>query len=160
VRSASAPILLLALAVPVLAPGLARADEAPAPARAEDAAAPPFVQVRLGAELGFLSPLAHSLQFSEGNSRFDYVAEGGQDTLYLFARLTAELELARRHTITLLYQPLDLRSTPVAKRDLTIDNIAFPEGTPLDLRYGFDFWRLSYLYDFFADPGVELGIGG
>ncbi len=119
----------------------------------------PFVQVRLAAELGMLAPLAHRLQFSKGNSRFDYVGEGGQDTLFFFARIAAELELAQRHTLTLLYQPLDLRTSAVAKRDLTIDNVSFPEGTPLDLRYGFDFYRLSYLYDFFPQARAELSIG-
>jgi hypothetical protein len=157
VSLATAALVLAALRL--LPPAAARADE-PAAAVPTAAEAPPFVQVRLGAELGLLAPLAHRIQFSRGNSRLDYLDEGGQDTLYLFARLTAELELARRHTITLLYQPLDLRSSVVAERDLTIDNVAFPQGTPLDLRYGFDFWRLSYLYDFFEQPGVELSIGG
>lgn len=133
-------------------PGVAAAASAPA-----DSA--PFVQVRLGAEVGLLAPLAHTIQFSRDNTRFDYVDEGGQDTLYLFARLTAELVLARQHVVTFLYQPLDLRSSPVARRDLLIDNVAFPAGTPLDLRYGFDFYRLSYLYDFFPQEEAELGLG-
>lgn len=29
----------------------------------------------------------------------------------------------------------------------------------MDFRYGFDFYRLSYMYDFFADPDQELAVG-
>jgi hypothetical protein len=37
--------------------------------------------------------------------------------------------------------------------------VTFPSDTAVELRYGFDFYRLSYLYDFFADPKNELAIG-
>ena len=32
-------------------------------------------------------------------------------------------------------------------------------GTPMELRYGFDFYRISYLFDFWKDPRNELAAG-
>jgi hypothetical protein len=117
--------------------------------------------VRLIGELGFLAPLAHTIQFSKDGTRFDYVDEGGQDNLFFAARLSAELLLARRHAIILLYQPLNLQSEVLLGRDVLVDGQLFPADTGVRLRYGFDFYRVSYLYDFFGDnPRLEVSIGG
>jgi hypothetical protein len=117
------------------------------------------VQVRALAELGFLAPVAHSIQYGKNGTDFDYLDEGAQDVLFLFGRLSAELELAGRHTIVLLYQPLDLRTKTRLRRDVLIDELLFPAQTALDLRYGFDFYRLSYLYDLCDWPENELSVG-
>ena len=52
-----------------------------------------------------------------------------------------------------------LETNGVLERDITIDRLVFPEGTPVDFRYGFDFWRVGYHYNFFGDqPGMELSL--
>ena len=43
--------------------------------------------------------------------------------------------------------------------DLAVLDVIFPEDTAVDFRYGFDFYRFSYLYDFFDHPDQELSIG-
>jgi hypothetical protein len=49
----------------------------------------------------------------------------------------------------------------VLQNDLSVDKQLFPATTPMDFRYGFDFYRASYLYDFwFNDPDRELAVGG
>ena len=141
----------------------------PEDGRAEDGAAEPeeapvevvpFVQLLAVAEYGFLAPLAHTIQFGKTGSVLDYVAEGGQDNLFAFGRVSAEMNIDRGHTVVFLYQPLEARTSAVLARDLTIDGLVFPEGTPVDFRYGFDFWRLGYHYNFFGDqPGMELSLG-
>jgi len=40
-----------------------------------------------------------------------------------------------------------------------VDEALFVAGTPLKIKYGFPFYRLSYLYDFFDDDRRELSIG-
>jgi hypothetical protein len=41
-----------------------------------------------------------------------------------------------------------------------VDNVLFPAGTAVDFRYGFDFYRVSYLYDLLGSRGDhELGLG-
>jgi hypothetical protein len=121
---------------------------------------PPFFQLALSLELGFLAPVAHSIQYGKGNASFDYVGEGGQDNLFFFWRIQAETVLAQRHSIVFLYQPLNLTSQVTMPRDVTFYTKLFPAGTATDSRYGFDFYRLTYHYDFLGrGRGVELGLG-
>ena len=116
-------------------------------------------RVRLHAEIGSLAPLKHTIQFDKAGTEFDYIADGGQNNLFLFTRLSADLDLGDRHTVVLLYQPLDLRTSVLLTDDLTVDEETFLAGTPMDLRYGFDFTRASWLYDLQADPEKELALG-
>ena len=111
------------------------------------------------AELGFLAVVAHTIQLSEGNSTLDYVNEGGQDTLFNLAKLSLDFELNPQHKLVFLYQPLTLSGTAVTERDLKIDNIDFPTGTPMRFLYDFPFFRGSYLYDFDPSPDEELAAG-
>ncbi len=120
----------------------------------------PGYSVRLVGEAGFLASLSHTIQFGKEGSDFDYVEEGGQDTLYFVQRASIELELARRHTLILLYQPLSLETSEVLRREVVVDDVVFPEGTPMKYTYDFPFYRLSYLYDFFDDPALEVAVGG
>ncbi len=117
------------------------------------------VAVKFYLELGTFGVLAHTIQQGRDASTFDYKREGGQDSLFFFARLSAELEILKRHSIILLYQPLDLRTSATLRRDIRMEGLDYPAGTPMNFRYGFDFYRVSYLYDFFADPKHELAIG-
>jgi len=117
------------------------------------------VQLRLHAELGALLPISHKIQFDKGGTWFDYVADGGQDNLFRFARLSADLDLGDRHTVVFLYQPLDLQTSVRLNEDLVVDEATFTAGTPMELRYGFDFYRMSWLYDLQADPDRELALG-
>jgi hypothetical protein len=118
-----------------------------------------WIQFKAAVELGFLAPLHHRIQFSKSGTYFDYVEEGNQDNLFFFTRVSAEIEIVRHHTIIFLYQPLSLETHAVMGRDVVVDELTFPEGTAVDLVYGFDFYRFSYLYDIFKDPGVELAVG-
>jgi hypothetical protein len=119
-----------------------------------------FAEVRLTLEAGFLAPLSHTIQYGKNGSKFDFIDEGGQDTLFFFARPSAELHLARRHAVIFLYQPLDLRGEVVLRRDVLIDERLFPRDASLNVRYGFDFYRLSYLYDLSRRPSREIALGG
>lgn len=135
-------------------------DASSVPAVPAPAAEQPFVQARLLFEVGGLAPVAHRIQFSKSGSRFDYIDEGGQDNVFFFWRPSAELTLGGAHTLVLLYQPLNLESRVYLERDIVVDEATFPAGSGLDLRYGFDFYRLSYLYDFLGDrPRDEVAIG-
>lgn len=116
-------------------------------------------EARFGTELGFIGVPYHSIQFGVSGTKFDYVKEGSQNILFPFRRVSAELHLKPRHTIVLLYQPLDVRTEAVLENPLVLDTDTFPAGTPMDLRYGFDFYRLSWQYDFWPEPERELAVG-
>lgn len=110
-------------------------------------------------ELGALSVLQHSIQFGRDGTRFNYVEQGGQDVLFPFWRLSGDLGLGRHHVV-FLYQPLELNTQVVLERDVRVDGEDFAAGSALDLRYGFPFYRVSYLYDVLPRPNHELGLGG
>ncbi len=147
-------------AAPSAPPAAAPRDDAPAAAGTSGLnAVGADVQVALHAELGLLWPVAHTIQFGQDGTRIDYVAQGGQDTLFPFARLSADVAFLQRHVVTLLYQPLQLVSTQTAREELRVFDTRYAEGTPVRFTYGFDFWRLSYLYDFNDAPETELALG-
>jgi len=111
-------------------------------------------------EIGFFGFFYHKIQFSESGTYFDYVKDGGQDVWFPFRRLSGDILLGSRHRLVFLVQPIDIRTEVlVPSSGLIVDGADFDVGTPIELRYGFDFYRLSYLYDFFKDPKNELAVG-
>ena len=130
----------------------------PAIALADDGSERP-VDLTLNAELGFVAPVYHRVQFSRDGTYIDYVEEGGQNVLFSFARLSVDAQLSDRHRLTLLWQPLDLQTRVRAARDLVVDGVTFPEGTPVDLRYSFPFYRLSYAYDIVHRERTQFALG-
>jgi len=134
-----------------------------APIAAQDAE--PFIQVIPRVEIGFVAVLKHLYQSGSGGTLFNYVTQGGQEILFPYQRYAADVVLGGRHVVTLLYQPLTFSTQSVVNRntgsaaDLVIDDASFPDGSVLDLKYGFDFWRVSYLYDFARSPDTIFGAG-
>lgn len=115
--------------------------------------------VQLVAETGFVSVLSHTIQIGESGTRFNYVTQGGQEILSPFSRFTAELGIADQHAVIFLYQPLELATQSRFDADVTIDDVTFESGQVVDILYSFPFYRLSYLFDFAADPRLELAAG-
>lgn len=115
-------------------------------------------QLKLNAELGYFGVAGHTIQFGKAGTPLDYVLEGGQDNLYTFLRASGDLSLGR-HTVSLLFQPLNLETREVLKEDKTFYNTFFPAGTVVNFKYGFPFYRISYLYDLWETPQDELSFG-
>jgi len=110
-------------------------------------------------EAGAFGFLTHKIQFGTQGTNFDYVKYGRQNILFPFERYSLELNLKPRHTFIALYQPLDVRTVATLVAPLIVDTDTFATGTPMSLRYGFDFYRISWLYDFCPAPERELGLG-
>jgi hypothetical protein len=128
----------------------------PGSAAAEE---PPWYRVRATAELGALAVLSHKVQFGKDGTYFDYVRRGGQDNLYFVSRFSAELNIYARHSVVFLYQPLELETRAQLERELRVDEARFARGTGVNFRYGFPFYRVSYLYDVLPDERQELAFG-
>ncbi|MBN2352243.1 MAG: hypothetical protein JXD23_06690 [Spirochaetales bacterium] len=118
-----------------------------------------WFHVSLTAEAGFLGVLGHTIQFGTTGTEFDYVADGGQNVLFPFTRFAAEINLFRRHSVVLLIQPLDIVTNAVLSAPVTVYGETFAAGTPMDLTYGFTFYRFSYLFYFINDEHGELAAG-
>lgn len=118
-------------------------------------------QLRAIAEIGFVGVFDHKIQFGQNGTYFDYKQDGGQDVLFPVSRLSLELDIKERNTLTFLYQPLSLRSQVPLTEDLTIDGVLFPAGTNLKMLYNFPFYRFSYLRHLkMKSDKFAVGIGG
>jgi hypothetical protein len=112
-------------------------------------------------ELGMLVPASHTIQFDKAGTVFNYIEDGGQDNAFVFARLQAEIKVQKKHSVIFLYQPLNLDTKVYLNEDVIVDEATFAADTSLDLRYGFDFYRASYLYHSKRNKrGDELSFGG
>jgi hypothetical protein len=121
---------------------------------------PGGADVRLHAELGGYLPVSHTLQYGKDGTEFDLVHDGGQGTIFPFVRLSADLDTPKLGTFVLLVQPLDLRTEVELRDPLVVDETTIPAGTPVDIRYGFTFYRASWMGDLLASPDRELAVGG
>ncbi len=115
--------------------------------------------LRAVVEAGALRFQTHKIQFGPQGTVFDYVKSGRQNILFPFERYSVELVLKPRHSFVALYQPLDVRTVATLTDRLIVDSDTFAAGTPMSLRYGFDFYRLSWLYDLWPSSGKEFGVG-
>lgn len=95
-------------------------------------------------ETGFLSVLYHKIQLSSNGTYFDYKENGGQDVLFPVQRYSLELEVNKKHTFILLYQPLRIESQEFLKDDLVVDFQTFPDSSAVNFLYNFPFYRFSY----------------
>ena len=117
------------------------------------------IRVKPVAEVGAVFVLWHRYQGGSDGTELNWRRDGGQGSASLTWRISAEVELFQHHQIVLLYQPIDLRTRATLTQDLRVNGLTFPAATPMQFRYGFDFYRLCYLYDFLAEPQQELAIG-
>ncbi|HAK44497.1 MAG TPA: hypothetical protein DCO79_01060 [Spirochaeta sp.] len=119
------------------------------------------VQFFLESELGVVGIPYHTIRIGEADtaSTFDFVKEGGQEILYKFERFNLGMTIADQHRVSFLYQPLELVTETVFAADRIIDGVTFTAGTPMEVSYGFPFYRITYGYDFFEDDNADLGIG-
>jgi len=114
-------------------------------------------------ENGWVKVLSHTLQFGNDGTEFDFVEQGGQDILFPFERFTADLELFNKHHIVFLYQPLTVETKVQQREELIFNDTTFAtsvnEDSVLNVKYGFPFWRVSYLYDFLETEDYYLSAG-
>ena len=65
--------------------------------------------------------------------------------LFPITRFSIEIDVNKRNTFILLYQPLRIESKSVLRRDAVFNDITFPASTGINCLYNFPFYRFSYL---------------
>lgn len=131
-------------------------------AAASPASASQPPEVSATAEIGVIRPLVHTIQIGENGHELDYVSEGGQELLLPYSRFEVQVLANQRHEIAFLYQPLTLiTSTRVESANgILIDDVLFADNSPLDLKYGFDFYRGTYRYRIINSSAWQVSLGG
>lgn len=110
-------------------------------------------------EAGFFVVSGHTIQIGSTGTEFNYVTQGGQEILLPFQRFNVGATLFDRHRISFLYQPLEINTKVKFRENVTIDGITFDSGKPMELKYGFPFYRITYSYDLIKDPNRAIAIG-
>lgn len=64
-----------------------------------------------------------------------------------------------RHTISLLYAPLETKSEGRVPNDIFFEGVVFPANTELIGTYKFNSYRLTYRYTIILKPKFEFGLG-
>jgi len=76
-----------------------------------------------------------------------------------FIRFRAGYAIRSRHTISLLYAPLTVKSNGSLNKPIYFEGVTFPANTELDASYTFNSYRLTYRYDIVKKSTIEFGIG-
>jgi hypothetical protein len=119
------------------------------------------IKFRAVAEAGFISVLSHHIQLGENGTYFNYVKDGGQDVLFPSTRFSLEMDLNKRNTFIILYQPLRIETQALLREDLVANGITFPASTGINCLYNFPFYRFSYLRELTRKSGTfDFAIGG
>ncbi len=118
-----------------------------ATALAESSPSPQW-QTRLRAEAGTVGVQNHVIKFGKNGTQFDYLKDGDQDILYPYQRFEAIFSNSSGHALYFVYQPLELVSNPILDRDVIVDGETFSKDTPMNLRYSFPFYRVSYVANY------------
>jgi hypothetical protein len=77
----------------------------------------------------------------------------------IFYRIRLGYTINSRHTLFLLYAPLETHSGGSKAEDILFEGVEFPANTELDGTYKFNSYRLTYRYDIVQKPGFIFGLG-
>ena len=64
-----------------------------------------------------------------------------------------------RHHLGFLFAPLSINSSGQLDRDILYVDEIYPANTPLEAKYVFNSYRLTYRYDFLRKEKIKIGIG-
>jgi hypothetical protein len=77
----------------------------------------------------------------------------------IFYRIRLNYTIKSRHTLSLLYAPLETKSEGSVTNDIFFEGVVFPANTELVGTYKFNSYRLTYRYDIVQKPRFEFGLG-
>jgi hypothetical protein len=76
-----------------------------------------------------------------------------------FFRIRTSYTINNRHTLSLLYAPLETVSTGTVPYDILFEGVIFPANSDLTGTYKFNSYRLTYRYEIINSQKVEFGLG-
>lgn len=94
----------------------------------------------------------------EGGTQFDLAKEFNTDPAF-FYRIRVGYTFGKRHTVSALYAPLQVKSTGAPGRNIQFYGANFQFDRPLEVNYQFNSYRLTYRYDFIQNEKLTLGVG-
>jgi hypothetical protein len=77
----------------------------------------------------------------------------------IFYRIRLNYTIKSRHTLSVLYAPLEIKSDGNVSNDIFFEGVIFPANTDLMGTYKFNSYRLTYRYEIVLKPKFEFGLG-
>ena len=77
----------------------------------------------------------------------------------IFYRIRLNYTLKMRHTFSLLYAPLEIKSEGFVAKDILFNGELFPANVHINGTYKFNSYRLTYRYDLVNKPKIVFGLG-
>jgi hypothetical protein len=76
-----------------------------------------------------------------------------------YYRVVLGVTIKSRHTLSLLFAPLQTNSKGSKNEDILFEGVVFPANTELEGIYKFNSYRFTYRYDIVKKPRIEFGLG-
>lgn len=82
------------------------------------------------------------------------------DSAHLSGRIYLGYKINERHELRALYAPLTIEVDGVSDKDINFQGETFQQQVPLEAKYTFNSYRLTYRYRFLSNDRWQLWVGG
>jgi hypothetical protein len=126
---------------------------------AAPAFAGPLDELTVDAEIGPFAFVQNDGRYGSAGTAYTADTVAQSRNLFVARRLSGEARFLDRHTVIVLWAPLDVTTRVTLGAPLTFRDTTFGAGTVVDSRYLFEAFRASYLYRLYQGHGLtgELG---
>lgn len=119
----------------------------------------PLARFTIDGEVGPGYVVQNDNRYGASGTKYTAREVGQQRNLFIARRLSVEALFGERHTVVMLYAPLDLTTRVTLGRDIDFRGTVFSSGEVVDHRYLFDGYRASYLFGALRRETVRLDVG-
>lgn len=116
-------------------------------------------QALIDLESGLVFTGYNDVRISGNQGTFFSLKDDLQSKTKIFYRLRASYTIKSRHTLSLLYAPLETKSEGSVAKNILFNGVLFPANTQLKGTYKFNSYRLTYRYDIVNKPKIVFGLG-
>jgi hypothetical protein len=116
-------------------------------------------QVNFDLESGLVFTGYNDVRISGDEGTFFSLKDDLTAKAKVFYRFRAGYTIKSRHTISVLYAPLETKSEGTVANDILFEGVVFPTNTMLNGTYKFNSYRLTYRYDIVNKPRIIFGLG-
>jgi hypothetical protein len=116
-------------------------------------------QFAVDLESGFVIPGYNDVRIPGDQGTLFSLTDDLKAETAFFYRVRLNYTIKSRHTLSLLYAPLETHSEGSKAKDIFFEGVEFPANTKLEGTYKFNSYRLTYSYDIVKKPSVEFGLG-
>ncbi|MEB3196483.1 MAG: hypothetical protein VKP62_04695 [Candidatus Sericytochromatia bacterium] len=110
-------------------------------------------------EVGAVLTLQNDQRYGKAGTQYSRSTVALDRNLFAVTRTSTEARFLGRHTVVLLYAPLDVPTRVTLDAPLTFRGTTFAAGTVVNHRYLFDGIRATYMYRFYEGAGLQLDGG-